>query len=813
MSYTVSVRALCEFTARAGDLDLRFTPSPTALEGIEGHAIVRARRPAGYEQEVFLSETLELGSAGHTLIVRGRADGYAPLLNRLEEIKTHRGDADAIPANHRALHWAQARIYGHLMCRTRGFASINLALVYYELDEGTETLLTESWAADALAEYTQGLYQAFARWALQESQHRVLRDETLDGLKFPFSHMRPGQRQLAEAVYKTTVQSRRLLAQAPTGVGKTLGTLFPMLKAAPRTSLDAVYFLTAKTSGRQLALDSLAQLLGTRDANETRPPGVRVLELAAREKTCEHPGKACHGDDCPLARGFYDRLPAARDEAVVHGWLDRPALRRIALAHGICPYWLSHDLAQWADVVVGDYNYYFDTSALLRGLALQRQWRVGLLVDEAHNLVDRACAMYSASLRLPTLRAARAGATPALRRTLDAVLRAWRDAFGGQEQGWQAYDTLPAKLLTTLQAASATLGEHLSNPAPPGSLFTHHDTGAELQQLHFDLVHFLRLADTFGAHSVLDLTIDVAMAGIDGAYTKRTPAISGAPMRSSRLPNAPADAAREPTRAGAHRPSCNETLTLRNMVPAPYLAPSFQACYAAVLFSATLAPWDFYRDVLGLPDDTAWQDADSPFQPHQLQVRIAHNISTRYNDRARSVAPITRLIAEQFINRPGNYLSYFSSFDYLDQVAAYFARAYPDIPFWLQARGMDEAARSAFLQRFAHDGQGIGFAVLGGAFSEGVDLPGSRLIGAFISTLGLPQFNAINSRRQQCMQALFGEGRAYDYTYLYPGLRKVVQAAGRVIRSTTDQGVVHLIDDRYGQPHIQALLPGWWAIR
>jgi len=234
--------------------------------------------------------------------------------------------------------------------------------------------------------------------------------------------------------------------------------------------------------------------MGTRDANETRPPGVRVLELAAREKTCEHPGKACHGDDCPLARGFYDRLPAARDEAVVHGWLDRPALRRIALAHGICPYWLSHDLAQWADVVVGDYNYYFDTSALMRGLALQRQWRVGLLVDEAHNLVDRACAMYSASLRLPTLRAARAGATPALRRTLDAVLRAWRDAFGGQEQGWQAYDTLPAKLLTTLQAASATLGEHLSNPAPPGSLFTHHDTGAELQQLHFDLVHFLRLA-------------------------------------------------------------------------------------------------------------------------------------------------------------------------------------------------------------------------------------------------------------------------------------------------------------------------------
>ena len=207
--------------------------------------------------------------------------------------------------------------------------------------------------------------------------------------------------------------------------------------------------------------------------------------------------------------------------------------------------------------------------------------------------------------------------------------------------------------------------------------------------------------------------------------------------------------------------------------------------------------------MLGLPDDRAHIDVESPFDAQQLEVHVARHISTRYNRRRASIAPMVALMARQYTQRPGNYLAFFSSFDYLDQVATAFATAWPDIPTWQQSRRMDESAREQFLARFEAGGQGIAFAVLGGAFAEGIDLPGNRLIGAFVATLGLPQINPVNEQFRERLESLFGRG--YDYTYLYPGLQKVVQAAGRVIRTTQDEGSIHLIDDRYARPDVQAV--------
>jgi DNA excision repair protein ERCC-2 len=232
--------------------------------------------------------------------------------------------------------------------------------------------------------------------------------------------------------------------------------------------------------------------------------------------------------------------------------------------------------------------------------------------------------------------------------------------------------------------------------------------------------------------------------------------------------------------------------------------------HSATLFSATLSPWHFYSDTLGLPENTAWVDVASPFCPTQLDVQVADRISTRFQDRARSVSPIIGLVARQYRETPGNYLAFFSSFDYLEQVADAFEQAHPDIPAWRQARRMDETEREAFLDRFEPEGRGVGFAVLGGAFGEGIDLPGARLIGAFIATLGLPQMNAVNEQVRQRMHQLFGAG--YDYTYLYPGIQKVVQAAGRVIRTRQDKGVVVLIDDRFAHSEVRELLPKWWKL-
>jgi DNA excision repair protein ERCC-2 len=749
MSYTVAVRALCEFTAKQGDLDLRFTPSPSAQEGIAGHGVVTSRRKTGYQTEISLS-----GEYGQ-LTVRGRADGYDPAANRLEEIKTYRGKLENVPENHRHLHLAQLKMYGWLQCERLGLQEIDLALVYFDIGSQRETVICETHSADTLRQHFNEQCGRFLAWAEQELAHRYARDAALTTLRFPHAEFRPGQRQLAEAVYKGAGSGRCLMAQAPTGIGKTIGTLFPMLKACPSQKLDKIFFLAAKTSGRKLALDAVATI---RSGEPSLP--LRVLELIARDKACEHPDKACHGESCPLARGFYDRLPAARAAAVQRASLDQAALRDVALAHDICPYYLSQDLARWCDIVVGDYNYYFDLGAMLHGLTVANEWRVTALVDEAHNLIERGRKMYSAELDQAAFRNVRRNAPAALRKTVDRIDRQWKELIKEQAEAYRAYATLPDKFLGVLQRATAEITEYITDQ--PAAV------DVDLQNFYFEALHFLRMAELFDENSLFDVSIE-----------------DDAPGHARSL------------------------LCLRNIVPAPFLKQRFATARSAVLFSATLSPWHFYADILGLPEDTAWVDVESPFKAEQLKIRIAGDISTRYRDRDNSLTPIAGLIADQFRERPGNYLAFFSSFDYLQKVADIFRETNPGIPMWEQSRRMDEAARNAFLARFEPSGQGIGFAVLGGAFAEGIDLPGDRLIGAFIATLGLPQWNPVNEQIRLRMQAIFGTG--YDYAYLYPGMQKVVQAAGRVIRTPEDRGVVHLIDDRFARTEVRQLLPAWWS--
>ncbi|WP_426139388.1 ATP-dependent DNA helicase [Pseudomonas sp. DWP3-1-2] len=749
--YVVAVRALCEFTAKAGDLDLRFTPAPTAQQGIAGHRTVATRRGPHYQTEMALSGEYQ------QLKVRGRADGYDSQLNQLEEVKTYRGELAAMPDNHRQLHWAQAKIYGWLLCQQLQLNEVNLALVYFNIISEQETLIRERYTAQQLQAFFEQHCGIFLQWARQELAHNHQRNEALRGLKFPHAGFRIGQRHLAESVYKAVSTGRCLMAQAPTGIGKTIGTLFPMLKAAPSQQLDKVFFLTAKTPGRKLALDALGVIRHSAPELE-----LRVLELVARDKACEHLDKACNGDSCPLARGFYDRLPAARSAALIAPWLDQTGLRTVALEHQVCPYYLSQEMARWADVVIADYNYYFDLSALLFGLAQFNQWRVAVLVDEAHNMVERARQMYSASLDQQSMNAIRDVAPAPLKKPLQRLNRDWNALHKEQTGSYQAYPVTPGKLLQSLNLCVTAMGDY----------FNEHPEAVDgpLQSFYFEAIAFVRIAELFDEHFVFDIS-----------------------KRESR-----------------GRRSSLSKLCLRNVVPARFIHPRLTAARSSVLFSATLSPRHYYADLLGLPADTAWIDVESPFSREQLDVRIISRISTRYTHRQASLAPIVELMAEQFESQPGNYLAFFSSFDYLQQVAELMRTEHPHVPIWLQARGMSEGERHEFLERFTLKSQGIGFAVLGGAFGEGIDLPGARLIGAFIATLGLAQLNPVNEQLKQRMAVLFGAG--YDYTYLYPGLQKVVQAAGRVIRSQQDRGVVMLIDDRFAERKVQQLLPKWWQL-
>ena len=699
---------------------------------------------------------MSLSSTFGGLRVRGRADGFDADLGRVEEIKTFRGEFDAIKGNHRALHWAQARTYAAMLCKKHSMAHITVALVYLDIQSGDETVLEEHRNATDLQAEFEALCGRFMAWALQESLHRAELARELSSLAFPHSGFRPGQRELAEGVYRAAASERCLIAQAPTGIGKTVATIFPLLKGWTAHRTDKLFFLTAKTSGRAVALDSLRVL-------RQGCPTLRVVELAAREKVCEYPGRACNGDACPLAAGFYDRLPAARSEAIGQSWLSRDAVRVVASTHRVCPYFLAQEIVRWSDVVVADYNYYFDGSAFLYALTIDEEWRAAVLVDEAHNLIERARSMYSAALDSAALERAARVAPRQIKQALGKLEREWDSlqlAQRGDEQGAYAIrGQIPERLHRALQESVGAISDHFAeHPA---------EANGPLQPFFFDMLRFVRLSDEFGEHSVLESTVNMESEGACG-------------------------------------------FAIRNLIPAYFLKPRFERALSVICFSGTIAPFEFYRDALGMPLATVQLDVGSPFQTHQLTVRVAMQMSTRYRDRARSLARLTNIIAAQYQQKPGNYLAFFSSFEYLDSARDAMATRHPGVPLWAQSRGMREAEREAFVARFVVGGEGIGLAVLGGAFGEGIDLPGERLVGAFIASLGLPQHNKLNDVMCERMQERFGRG--YEYTYLYPGLRKVVQAAGRIIRTEQDAGVLYLLDDRFARPEIRGLLPPWWHI-
>ncbi|MEO7243113.1 MAG: helicase C-terminal domain-containing protein, partial [Variovorax sp.] len=444
-------------------------------------------------------------------------------------------------------------------------------------------------------------------------------------------------------------------------------------------------------------------------------------------------------------------------------------LRRIALAHQICPYYLGQELLRWSDVMVGDVHHIFDPNGQVWSLAQALDWKIGLLIDEAHNFIDRVRGMYSADLGLSQLRSVLPIAPTSIHTKLNALLRTIDHIAIEQAEQHVALDALPDALVEGLQALTTALVEHFQKlPFAVGPL---------LNAL-FQLLRFQRLAESFGDHSIFEVkrsvTLDRSIDVLD------------------------ADA-------------FEVVLTIRNIVPAPFTRFRFSQFHTATLFSATLGTAAYQRDLLGLPTDTAWIDVAAAFPPENLVVRVADRLSTRFPDRAKSLRALTDLMTLQFDAQPGNYLAFFSSFEYAQQAAQLLAARRPDVAQWRQRKSMDRAARADFLSRFEPQGTGVGFAVLGGVFAEGVDLPGSRLIGAFIATLGLPPVSPVQDQVRARLDKLFGEG--HGYADLVPAMQRVVQAAGRVVRTPEDRGWLWLMDDRYRRPEVVQLLPISWGLR
>lgn len=806
----LAVRQLVEFLLRTGDIDSRFSGFDRANEGARIHRRLQKEAGDGYEAEVFLSETRAVQGISYT--VEGRADGIfsdtdgVPVI---DEIKTTAVPSDEITEDLNPCHWAQGMVYAAIYGRQHALPRLRVRLTYYQIDEDRLLRFVRAFAWEELDAFFGGLLEQYAPWAARRLDWAEKRRGSLLALRFPFEPYRPGQRALAGEVYRACRAGReaekggtRLFCQAPTGTGKTMSAVFPALKAMGEGCGEKIFYLTARGTTRAAAENAVRLLRG---AN----PGLclRSVTLAAKDKVClckNGEGRPeCLPDACPYARGYYERVRDALAALLDAGGgdFDRAALEAAARQYMVCPFELGLDLSEWCDVVVGDYNYLFDpTVHLRRFFDAAGDWV--FLIDEAHNLPGRAREMYSASFAKSRLTSAKKAlgkgkgrlksallradkALLALRRACEqlaprrgegapaeesavqqtAFLPADADAPAAPpeldmplyaKEGTVFVRRLPAGLLAPLEGLLAPLQDWLEDhPDSPAH--------AELLELYFGLHDFLRTAGRYDEHYVTQLTA----AGSELA------------------------------------------VHLLCLDPSAFVDASLAAGRAAALFSATLAPPGYYRSILGCEAARAVA-LESPFPAQNLGLYCLPGISTRYRSREASIRPIADALAAFAGGRTGNYMAFFPSYAYLRQVYEDFTARYPGIPTLAQEGGLDDAARDAFLARFAPSPTEtlLGFGVLGGVFGEGVDLAGDRLIGCAVVGVGLPQVNP----RQEMLRRYFDEknGCGFDYAYRFPGMNKVLQAAGRVIRTPQDRGVVLLIDDRFAQAEYRRLFPPHW---
>ncbi len=764
--FTVSVRDLAEFCYRSGDIDHRFTPSPTGVQGTEGHQRVFSKRPNSYTREYAVDYKYRDGK--FELDLRGRADGYDSVAGVVEEIKTCRVSPELIPESTKQVHLAQARLYAALVAEADDLEKLDVHLTWFNIDSEKEWTSSYTYSADEMAEFLKQTLKKYSNWLKKILALKVSRDKSIAAMAFPYGDFRAGQRDIAELVYKCVDQGGQLLLEAPTGIGKTSAVLFPALKALAAGKHERLLYLTAKSVGRRAAEHTLAHF------RESGFNGV-ALSLTAKDKICLSPGKACHKDDCPYALGYYDKLADAMEAAISGPSLTKQDVEHLANRFEICPYQLMLDLLPWVDIVIADLHYFYSLTPTFSQLIEGGDQRWTALVDEAHNLPSRARAMYSANLSKSGLMRAKSqlgkkGSRPVVR----ALENINRQMLALQKEDWQepvfeSRDDLSDALLDVLQRFVAEVGEKMAeNPA-----YLHRMP--DLKEFFFDVLQFMRVAENWGEDYRFEMT-RLASTG-SAVHSKQS-------LR----------------------------LRLNCLDPARLLMSRQEQLHALNVFSATLSPIQWVHAGLGLREDAVCRRLNSPFRSEQLKVSLATQIDTRYKLRSVSLPALAKLLAQWIFQESGNCIVYFPSYRYMrDCVSLMLANGLEQRghTLWQQSSEQGESAREELLELLENTRNVLAFCMLGGVFGEGIDLPGERLSAVVVVGVGLPQINKDTQQLQAYFEALHGQG--FRYACLYPGMQKVDQALGRVIRRDADRGRALLVDSRYTQREYRDLLPPWWT--
>ncbi|MGF2614931.1 helicase C-terminal domain-containing protein [Rossellomorea aquimaris] len=747
----VSVRNLVEYVYKSGSIDQRFQTSSSMTEGTRLHKKIQKTYKEGDRAEEFLSTVLPYDDL--TFTVEGRCDGliFEEEDVIIDEIKSTRSSLDDLSENSYPVHWAQAKFYAYIYSKDHDLQEIGVRLTYIQVETEETIHYLQRYTLKQLEDFAVETIQTYYPFAKLLTTHKEKRNESAAELQFPFPEYRKGQRHLAGAVYKTIKEKKTLFVNAPTGTGKTISTIFPSVKAFAEESIDKIYYLTAKTITRTTAEEAFIML-------EQNGLTAKTLTITAKDKACLKDEGICQGDSCPFADGYYDKINEAVLDIIRNETrMTRGVIEQYARKHKVCPFEFSIDLSYIADAVICDYNYIFDPRVSLKRLSDSQKKRTVLLTDEAHNLVDRGRAMFSAGLEKSAfleLKRSFKGKNKNLHTSSNEINRfliGLRKQC--EETGTMVYKEPFTELLELLERFIEAAEAELAGQSGESNLL----------ETYFAAHNFIKISALYNEDYVTYIDIG-----------KR-----------------------------------EMTIKLFCLNPSELLSRTSKSFSSAVFFSATLSPFHYYFELLGGENDDYRFEIPSPFPKENSRVFIKP-LSTRYRDRERSIAHLISLPHELIKQRPGNYLYFFPSYRYMNEVYEAFMESCPDVEVLLQSTGMSENEREEFLEAFQpqRGSSLIGFAVLGGIFSEGIDLKGDRLKGVIIVGVGLPQLGA---EREIIKDHFNSQGKnGYDYSYILPGMNKVLQAGGRLIRTEEDTGVIVLVDDRYLTPKYRQLLPEEW---
>lgn len=755
----ISVRNLVEFILRSGDIDRRHgrMDSVEAMQaGSRLHRRIQKSMGSAYHAEVPLKIAIE--EENYQLIIEGRADGIIMEDEvTIDEIKGIYMNLDNLtePID---VHLAQAKCYAYIYGVQKDCETIHVRMSYGNLDTGDMKYFDYTYSLDELQEWFGTLIAQYKKWADFQYEWRQIRQASIKTLPFPYSY-RNGQKQLVTDVYRTIARKKTLFLQAPTGVGKTISTIYPAVKAVGENLGDKIFYLTAKTITANVAKETF-------DLLEKQGYRAKTVQITAKEKMCLCETMECNPDNCPYSKGHYDRVNDAVYELLqTEQMFTREGLRAHAQTYQVCPFEMCLDMASWADNIICDYNYVFDPNVYLK-----RFFQEGIkgdyifLVDEAHNLVERGRQMYSAALVKEDFLAIKKLLKPysaAIEKELNKCNKLFLE-YKRECDSYQIYDNIGTMIFALMRLA-AKMDDFLQKRDE----FAGRD---EVLEFYFSLRNFLAIYECVDEHYVI--------------YTQ-------------------------------HDTEGRFVLKLFCVDPSAQLQGRIDRANATVFFSATLLPIQYYKKLLSTKTDNYAVYAQTIFLQEQRLLLIANDVSSKYTRRGNEeYARIAAYLAQTVQARCGNYMIFFPSYAFLNAVYEVFMQQYSACAETIrQESSMREDEREAFLEAFEENRECslAAFCVMGGIFSEGIDLKREKLIGVLVVGTGLPQVGIEREILKHYYDANGENG--FDYAYRFPGMNKVLQAAGRVIRTAEDVGVIELLDERFLQSEYRALFPREWQQR